>query len=157
MKKHFTTTVYIISKVSKEVKVLLHMHKKHHFWLGMGGHVEDNENPIQAVLREAEEEAGVKVELFFNKKEYLESKHGKELPLPFTIFEPYVPPFKRKRGHYHIDLVYFGTIKNPKKVRMEENAEHKWFNAKELIGINAPEEVIYYCKEALKMGTKILK
>lgn len=156
MKKHFTTTVYIISKVDGQVKVLLHMHKKHHFWLGMGGHIEDKENPVEGALREAKEEAGVKVTLI-QKTPFNKTKNGTMLPTPFAIFEPYIPPYEGEKAHYHIDLVYFGTIKNPQKVKMEDGAEHQWFNAKDLEGINAPEEVIYYCKEAIKMGRRILK
>ncbi|HBQ50415.1 hypothetical protein A3B42_02065 [Candidatus Daviesbacteria bacterium RIFCSPLOWO2_01_FULL_38_10] len=58
MIKHFAATAYIVSKIDGEVKVLLHKHKKLGIWIGVGGHVEKEENPKQAVIREAKEEYG---------------------------------------------------------------------------------------------------
>lgn len=52
MQKHFTSSLYIISLVKKEVKVLLHKHGKLGIWIGVGGHIEENENPVEAALRE---------------------------------------------------------------------------------------------------------
>ena len=44
MKKHFTATVYIVSKIDEEYKVLLHYHKKLLIWIAIGGHIEKDEN-----------------------------------------------------------------------------------------------------------------
>ncbi len=51
----FTASVYIV----REGKVLLHKHKKLGIWLPPGGHIEPEEDPNQAALREAKEESGL--------------------------------------------------------------------------------------------------
>jgi ADP-ribose pyrophosphatase YjhB (NUDIX family) len=45
-------------------KVLLRFHDKYNVWLSVGGHVELNENPNQAAVREVKEEVGLDVVLF---------------------------------------------------------------------------------------------
>jgi len=44
----FTVEVFIVYKN----KVLLRMHDKHHRWLSVGGHIELDEDPIQAAMRD---------------------------------------------------------------------------------------------------------
>ncbi|MFH1838007.1 MAG: NUDIX domain-containing protein [Candidatus Kuenenbacteria bacterium] len=58
--RHFTTTVYIIYKQ----KVLLHLHKKLGVWVPIGGHIDRDELPQVATLRETKEEAGLDINLY---------------------------------------------------------------------------------------------
>ncbi|MFK5282779.1 NUDIX domain-containing protein, partial [Lacticaseibacillus paracasei] len=53
----FTVEVFIVHKD----KVLLRMHDKFKFWLSIGGHIELDEDPIQAAYREVKEEVGLDV------------------------------------------------------------------------------------------------
>ena len=55
MKKHFTSTIFVIYKS----KIALHWHNKVEEWLPAGGHIDDNETPIEAGLREVKEETGI--------------------------------------------------------------------------------------------------
>ena len=57
--KSITATVYIVNNG----KVLLHMHKKYNTWFPVGGHLEPNELPHEAAIREAKEEAGIDITL----------------------------------------------------------------------------------------------
>ena len=57
--RHFTATGFVVH----DDAVLLHWHHKVKEWLPPGGHIEDNEDPVQAVLREINEEAGVSAEV----------------------------------------------------------------------------------------------
>lgn len=57
-KKHFTASALII----ENKKVLLLFHKKLGVWLYPGGHIEDYENPEEALFREVKEETGLKIE-----------------------------------------------------------------------------------------------
>ena len=57
--RHFTATGFVVH----ENRVLLHWHPKVREWLPPGGHINENEDPVQAVLREIEEEAGVRAEV----------------------------------------------------------------------------------------------
>ena len=45
-------------------KVLLRMHDKYHFWMSVGGHIEIDEDPNQAAVREVKEEVGLDVILW---------------------------------------------------------------------------------------------
>lgn len=56
MDRHFTVSVFIVYKD----KVLLHLHKKVKKTLQLGGHIELNELPEEACIREAWEESGLK-------------------------------------------------------------------------------------------------
>ncbi|MCK5538907.1 MAG: NUDIX domain-containing protein, partial [Bacteroidales bacterium] len=58
--RHFTATTIVVYNN----KALLHMHKKLGFWLPVGGHIDRDELPHVAALREAKEESGLDVELF---------------------------------------------------------------------------------------------
>lgn len=60
MNRHFTVSVFIVCKD----KVLLHLHKKAKKMLPLGGHIEVNELPEEACIREAKEEAGLNVTLY---------------------------------------------------------------------------------------------
>jgi len=92
--------------VSWRGRVLLHKHRKLGLWLPPGGHVEPNELPDDAAVREVLEETGVVVELF-------------GLP-PFTASGP--RQLTRPRGvqlesiepnHEHVDLVYLARPTEP--------------------------------------------
>ena len=53
--KSITATVYVIN----DGKVLLHQHKKYNTWFPLGGHIEENEFPHEAAIREVKEELGI--------------------------------------------------------------------------------------------------
>ena len=65
--KHFTSSALIVHNE----KVLLVYHKKLDVWLYPGGHVEENENPDETLVREVKEETGLEVEIISNKDELL--------------------------------------------------------------------------------------
>jgi 8-oxo-dGTP pyrophosphatase MutT (NUDIX family) len=55
----FTVAIFVV----QEAKVLLIHHRKLNRWLPLGGHIELDEDPEFAALREAREESGLEVEL----------------------------------------------------------------------------------------------
>lgn len=59
LRRHFTATGFVVQGGA----TLLHWHAKLRAWLPPGGHVMPNEDPVQAVLREVEEETGIDVEV----------------------------------------------------------------------------------------------
>lgn len=139
MKKHFTATAYIVTKIDGEYKVLLHMHKKHNLWLGIGGHLEKDENPIEAVLREVKEETDL--DITFIKEKLLKIEDVEELVSPVTILQERLAPYKDEPAHYHVDLIYFAICKNPQRIKMEE--EFGWFSKKDLQKLELEKETIY--------------
>src|SRR3989344_2869084 len=74
----FTTSIYIVY----EHKVLLHKHKKLHIWLPPGGHIELDEDPNEAAIREAKEETGLDVELVGEERRYDSPYQSRDLIAP---------------------------------------------------------------------------
>ena len=61
MDRHFTSTVFVVD-LSKEA-ILLHWHEKVCAWLPPGGHIERDEDPVQAAKREVLEETNINIEI----------------------------------------------------------------------------------------------
>jgi 8-oxo-dGTP pyrophosphatase MutT (NUDIX family) len=99
--RHFTATAYIVH----EQRTLLLWHSGLRMWLPPGGHCEPNEDPVQAVVREALEESGLAVAVI-PPPGLIEVASPRVLPPPAVILiEDIVrddQPF-----HQHIDQVYF--------------------------------------------------
>jgi 8-oxo-dGTP pyrophosphatase MutT (NUDIX family) len=53
--RHLTVTGLLVY----EGRALVHWHARNLLWLPPGGHIEPNEDPVQAVLREVQEETGL--------------------------------------------------------------------------------------------------
>ncbi len=137
----FTASVYIVNKGA----VLLHLHKTG-WWLPVGGHIELDEDPNEAVLREAREESGLTVELVGDHSYF--GKDGKERDLlpPRFMNRHY---FKTGQPHEHIDLAYFGRSAG-RNIQPEEGREYRWFTKEDLERANLLPRVKFYALTALK-------
>ncbi len=99
--RHFTATGFVVH----EDRLLLHWHPKVREWLPPGGHIDVNEDPVQAVLREIEEEAGVRAEIVATGPA-LGLDYPAQVQAPFTIMiEDIHDPVDG--FHQHIDMIYF--------------------------------------------------
>jgi len=85
-----------------EPRVLLHEHARLGRWLPPGGHIEPNEIPDEAALREVLEETGLTVELIGDQID-IPSLPGetRQLTRPAGVQVVSIAP-----GHEHVDLVY---------------------------------------------------
>lgn len=141
--RHFTTTVYPVFKD----KVLLHMHKKYNILLPVGGHLDRDELPEEAAIREVKEEAGLDVVLYSSSENYIDEKgegilnRGEYLDLHF------VGP-----QHQHIDFVFFATAKSEVlKPNSGESKDLYWFSKEEIeTSTCIKERVKKYALEALE-------
>ena len=85
--------------------MLLHWHPKLGMWLPPGGHVEENEDPVQAVLREVEEETGVAVDVVPTGGFEDDLAYPVQIPPPLAILiEDINDPLDG--FHQHIDFIY---------------------------------------------------
>jgi len=103
MIRHFTSTAF----VARPDAVLLHWHLKVRAWLPPGGHIEPNEDPVQTVLREVREEAGLSVRLLATSRRP-DAGGVEQIQLPFTILEEDIED-PEEGPHRHIDFIYFAV------------------------------------------------
>ena len=106
IEKHFTSTAFVLHPI--EDKVLLHWHSKVKAWLPPGGHIENNETPVEAVKRETFEETGIHIKLYnFNSSmSEIPFSDVKEIPAPYTILLENIND-PENGEHIHIDMIYF--------------------------------------------------
>jgi 8-oxo-dGTP pyrophosphatase MutT (NUDIX family) len=88
-------------------RVALHWHRKIGKWLPAGGHIEDGEDPVEAVVREVREEFAIEAEIMpvAQRVAYKGGPGQKEPPVTILEYEP-------EPGHFHVDLVYFLRAKS---------------------------------------------
>jgi 8-oxo-dGTP pyrophosphatase MutT (NUDIX family) len=141
----FTVEVYVVC----QNKVLLRKHDKYKIWLSVGGHIELNEDPNQAALREVKEEVGLDVVLFDNRILKTDNLKYKELIPPKFLNRHYI-----NDNHEHITMIYFAFSKTDeiKSSEEEKSEEIKWFTKKELDEekFDLKENIKFYAKEALR-------
>lgn len=121
MIRQYTGTVYILF----EDRVLLHFHKKFNKWLPPGGHVEPNELPHEAALREAFEETGLRVQIIEQENIKIDEKNAISIPRPYLTLLEHIPAIGSEPPHQHIDFVYVGTTDTPETNGVEEC---RWFS-----------------------------
>lgn len=101
MERHFTATAYVVAGG----RTLLIWHRKLGMWLPPGGHCEPNEDPVQAALREAEEETGLAVTVI-EPANLLRVETPQVLPPPDVILIEDIVRDDQDL-HQHIDHVYY--------------------------------------------------
>lgn len=70
----------------KDEKVLLVYHKKFNKWTPPGGHVEENETPAEAVVREWKEELDLDIEVVpAHESAFAGDANATPIPMPFHI------------------------------------------------------------------------
>ncbi|MEI6529420.1 MAG: NUDIX domain-containing protein [Candidatus Falkowbacteria bacterium] len=141
----FTVEVFIVYKD----RVLLRKHDKYKMWLSVGGHVELDEDPNEAALREVREETGLNIKLVGEVKKFAPLAGYKELMSPRFLNRHYI-----NETHEHVTLVYFATTDDNKVIQGEKEISDDihWFTATELDNsqYTLRESVRYYAQEALK-------
>ena len=101
MRKHFTATAFVV----RGDTTLLHWHRRLAQWMPPGGHVEPDEEPVEAALREVREETGLVCEVVATSPTHAFAE-PQQLPAPYTILLENIPD-SQEPAHMHIDLIYF--------------------------------------------------
>lgn len=124
VRRHFTASAF----VTDGARSLLLLHRTKHLWLPPGGHVEPDEPPAAAAIREVWEETGLHVEIV---SPAVPAGEPRAAPRPEACLEIEITP-----GHVHLDLVYFARPapgQDPMRLRPnEESADLRWWTAEEL-------------------------
>ena len=150
----WTVDVLIVHKDT----VLIRKHEKYHKWLAVGGHIELDETPDVAALREVKEEVGLDVVLIPPRTIPESSKESSE-------YQELMPPWYLNihpitDTHKHMSLIYFATSESDNvrpEYESDRSDEWKWFTEEELekneYGI--PDSIRWYAQEALKAARNI--
>lgn len=146
----YCVNVYVIY----QDKVLLRLHEKYHKWLTPGGHVELDEAPEDAALREVKEEVGLDVKLYTGNKDNF--SHG----FSDDVYRELVPPIfmnvhKIDENHRHLSLAYFASS-DTDHIREPENEEKsggcKWFTEEEILAAQEVDQATkHYALKALEL------
>ena len=134
--RDFTVAVFVVHGD----RVLLHYHEKLKRWLPPGGHIEPNELPDEAAVREVIEETGVACVLAGGTR-----MHFDDPSLPVQLVSPAGIQLEQiGPEHQHIDLIYFaaGTPAEPR-------SKTGWFALDELGPLQLTEEVLTWCRLAV--------
>lgn len=151
----FTVEVFIVYKNT----VLLRKHDKYHIWLGVGGHIELNEDPNEAAVREVWEEVGLKVKIDDSLlPTRAKRKNYKLKSLKTSLYKELIPPYFLNRhnitdAHEHIALIYFAKSKSNKVVQSKDefSDDCRWFTRQEIEkNTEIRKEVKMYALRALK-------
>lgn len=119
---HYCASAFIINPYDK--KILLVKHADYDKWLQPGGHIEPNEIPEDAAVREVYEETGIKIKLL-----------GERFPREEDFIRPLGVQCNRKKdGNRFIDIIYAAVPNNPNEELKinEESIEAGWFSRNEL-------------------------
>lgn len=123
--RSITSTVYVI----RDSRVLLHMHKKFNTWFPIGGHLEHDELPHEAAIREAREEAGIEIQLFDTEiAPPIDVGRVLRIPSPFCLYG------EDGKDEDYFDFIYIATTEDENLTpRAEESRIFRWFSKEELL------------------------
>jgi 8-oxo-dGTP pyrophosphatase MutT (NUDIX family) len=128
-------------------KILLIHHRNLNKWLPLGGHIELDEDPEAAALREAKEESGLEVELLGERPPTTE-------PGTRALIAPrFLDIHRINDTHNHIGMMYLARPKNGTlTLSASEHHDIRWCSAADLDNLQPPmsEAVKWYCRAALK-------
>ena len=120
------------------------------YWIVPGGHVEESENPQEALVREIKEETGLDVSLIdFHDEDMKNLKEIEEgirrLPQPFLVQEE----ISGHGDHKHINLVYICRYNNSSPIP-SENMEVRWMSVSEMEKAKIPYNVKLWARKILE-------
>lgn len=138
----FTVAIFVVH----ERRVLLIHHRKLDKWLPLGGHIELEEDPEQAALREAREESGLDVELIGERPPTTE-------PGTRALIGPrFLDIHRISDTHEHIGMIYWARPRNGTLTLADgEHHDIRWCTEAELDTLQPPmtNAVKWYCRQAI--------
>ncbi len=139
----FTVAIFVVHKA----RVLVIHHRALNKWLPLGGHIELDEDPEAAALREAREESGLEVEL-------VGDRPPTTGPGTRALIAPrFLDIHRISNQHEHIGMIYWARPGNGTlKLAEAEHHSIQWCSAAELDSLQPPMSaaVKWYCLKAIE-------
>jgi 8-oxo-dGTP pyrophosphatase MutT (NUDIX family) len=144
----FTVAIFIV----RAGRVLMVHHRKLDKWLPIGGHIELDEDPEQAALREAHEESGLEVELVGDRPPTT------EIGTRALIAPRFLDIHRISPTHEHIGMIYFARAKDgAAQLAAAEHHDIQWCGGEDLDRLkpSLSNAVKWYATKALEELTEI--
>jgi 8-oxo-dGTP pyrophosphatase MutT (NUDIX family) len=139
----FTAAIFVV----RNREILLIHHRKLDKWLPLGGHIELDEDPEIAALREAKEESGLEVELIGERPPTTE-------PGTRALIAPrFLDIHRITDTHEHIALIYWARPKNGALTLSDgEHRDIRWCSSADLDRLQPAmsNAVKWYCRKAIE-------
>lgn len=139
----FTVSLFLV----RDAQVLLIHHRKLGKWLPIGGHVELDEDPEQAAIREAREESGLEIEIVGERPPVTEE--GTRA----LIAPRFLDIHRISATHQHIGMIYFARpIAGETTLAPLEHHAIRWCSHAALDELTPPISgaIRWYCERALE-------
>ena len=143
----FVISIFVVH----QGRVLMVYHKRYDEWLPIGGHIELDEDPEEALRREIHEECGLRVRVLATKPKI---SHPGVKPI---LTPSFVDAHRISRTHNHIAFIYFGISRSRKaRLHSREHREYQWLSEKDLVKreYRLTKSIRFYCREALKAARR---
>jgi 8-oxo-dGTP diphosphatase len=137
--RHYTASAIVFDEPHQNV-LLIH-HNKVGLWLYPGGHIDPNEDPAQAALREVNEETGIHAHVI-STPAFVHAAVDSH-PAPWVIVEMTVTDSKVGQ-HRHIDHVYVcraSADAGLPTAQLDEVAGAHWVPLDGIVGLPTPAEL----------------
>lgn len=139
----FTVAIFVVH----DSRILLIHHRKLNKWLPLGGHIELDEDPEMAALREAREESGFDIELIGNRPPT--TGQGTRA----LIAPRFLDIHRITDTHEHIGMIYWARPRNgTMKLAGAEHHDIRWCSKDDLEKLEPAisSAVKWYCHCALE-------
>lgn len=135
----FTVTIYVFRRHRDHIEAMLHMHKKHQRFLPVGGHIEVDETPWQAVAHELVEESGYELARTQVLQPVQRLRHMSRAtlhPQPLALNTHAI-----SEDHFHSDIAYALYVEDEptRPLADGESADIRWLSSKEIEQLNDTE------------------
>ena len=137
----FTVEVFIVYKD----RVLLRLHEKYNIWLSVGGHIELDEDPVEAAIREVKEEVGLDIEIYDNREFKVDREDFKEIIAPVSLNRHRI-----NDNHEHVTMLYFAKSSSDEVIPENKSDRWKWCTKEDIENMDLRDSVKFYSKKALQ-------
>lgn len=149
--RHFTATTYVVN----DGATALHSHDRLGIRLPPGGHVDRDELPHEAALREVREETGLRAELVASESS-ITGPNTRGLPEPAHLMLHDINVHEDGSvGHQHVDHLYYARV-GSREIDPIGDGEvdangWRWYTAAELAASDLQQDVVDLGREAISV------